>query len=88
MTNMIIPAVKTCPKCDAPIPQIVDRRLTGDKIPRMATGSLIALGAMVGLLLGLIGAPTAVTLIAFGLGTAYTHSFTAVLRSWRSKNGK
>ena len=86
MTNMIIPAVKTCPKCNAPIPQVVDRRLVGDKIPRMVTGSLIALGAVAGLLLDRIGAPTAVTMTAFGLGTAYTHSFTAVLRSW--KNGK
>ncbi len=87
MTNMVIPAVKTCPKCGAPIPQIVDRRLVGDKIPRMIIGSVVALGGVAGLLLERFGGAVALPLIAFGLGTAYTHSFTAVLRSWR-KNGK
>ena len=86
MTNMMVPAVKTCPKCHEPIPHVVDRRLVGDKIPRMITGSLVALAGVAGLLLERIGGPVALPLIAFGLGTAYTHSFTAVLRSW--KNGK
>lgn len=86
MTNVMVPAVLTCPKCGEPIPQVIDRRLVGDKIPRMITGSLVALAGVAGLLLGRIGGPVALPLIAFGLGTAYTHSFTAVLRSW--KNGK
>ncbi len=87
MTHVMIPAVKTCQKCGEPIPQVMDRRLVGDKIPRMITGSLVALAGVAGLLLERIGGPVALPLIAFGLGTAYTHSFTAVLRSWR-KNGK
>ncbi len=82
----IMPQMKTCPHCGGALPT-QPGPLT-DKVPAMFAGSIVAVAAIGLRFGGLLSEWGMLVMLGMGLGVAFHHRFTGLLKLWKRNGGK